>query len=133
MAELQRDACVGEKGVENVFAAKDGKCLCYDPPWDAGVPPPNEQERRTRPDFDGYFLCRANPGAVASSTLDRAYCPLVQPTAADACSTKDPMLGNRDCLYAAANMKTVVHFRCDAEHWHELTPAELNQQRMMRQ
>ena len=133
VAQLQRGECVGNKNADNVVAAKDGQCLCYDPPWDAGVPPPNEHERDARPDFDGFFLCRANPGVPASSMLDPHHCPIAEPAPGDACSANDQMLRNGDCLYVGADMKSLSHTRCDAEHWRAVPQAEVDRERTMRQ
>lgn len=129
---LQRAGCVGEKNAVNVIAAKDGQCLCYDPPWEGGVRPPNERERELRHDFDGVFLCRPAPGAPPSSAFDAAHCPVVQPAAGTACSAHEAMLRNGDCRYVAADMKTLVHLRCDAEHWREISEDEVQRERMMR-
>lgn len=129
MAELQRAACVGDKGAENVVVAKDGECLCYDPPWEGGVRPPNERERDARTDFDGTFLCRVS----GHPEIDRAYCPISQPAVGDACSPRDQMLRNADCLYVGPDMKTLIHARCDEGRWREVPQAEIDGQRVMRQ
>lgn len=91
--------------------------------------PPNEHERDARTDFDGTFLCRVS----GHPEIGRAYCPISQPAAGDACSANDQMLRNADCLYVGADMKMLIHVRCDAEHWREISQAELDRESMMRQ
>lgn len=130
--KLQRRECVGQKGAANVIAAKDGQCLCYDPPWEGGVRPPDERERERRQDFDGVFLCRPSPGTPPSSASDGRYCPVAQPVAGAACSARDAMLRNADCLYVATDMQTPVHLRCEAERWREVPEAEVQRERMTR-
>lgn len=132
VAELQYRACIGEKEGANVVPAADGKCLCYDPPWDAGVRPPDERERQARHDFDGFFLCRANAGVPPSTANGPKYCPVTQPTAGEACSAHDTLLRNGDCLYVGPDMKQLVYFRCDAERWRDVPEAEIWSERVSR-